>query len=270
MALRKLKKQESKKELETPEKIPELKITYIPISKIVLSDDNPNEEDDRTFDILVERIRTDGFDEPVHVIPFGDKFKMVSGEHRFKAAKLLKFTAIPAVIKHDWDEDKRKIELVARNQVRGQLNPERFTKLFDEVAKSARHKDKELLKQQMGFTKKDVFEKVYKQVSANLPAAQRKQLEESKEEIKSIDDLSSVLNKIFKDNGSQLDSGFMVFSFGGKNHHYIPTDSELDKLIVALEKHCQSKPNLKVGDVIKQLLKSSDLNLVKTEPKKKK
>ncbi len=244
-----------------PQLSSKLAVYDIPLSRIIASAENPNEEDDRTFDQLVERIRAEGFDEPAHVMPNPDKaghFIMVSGHHRMKAAKILKLETIPCILHEDWDETKRKIELVARNNLRGNLNPEKFTKLYDEIVKKGL--DKEMVKIQMGFTKRDAFEKVYKSIEKSLPAQDKKKLKEAKENIKSVDDLSSVLNTIFKEHGSELDAGFMVFSFGGKNHHYIKVDKELDFLLTRLEKKYE---NGGIDEFFKEILKAQKLPIVK-------
>jgi hypothetical protein len=95
---------------------------------------------------------------------------------------------------------------------------------------------------------------VYRDIRKALPKSHKKKLDEAKETIRSVDDLSSVLNTIFKEHGSELDKGFMVFSFGGKDHHYIPVDDELNKRIKALEKKVE-KEGIDITDVFKDLLK---------------
>lgn len=250
---KKKNKASGKPDFKIKEKVSEMLTIYdVPLSSIELSEDNPNQEDDKTFDQLVEKIRVDGFDEPVHIMPKANgKYAMVSGEHRYKAAKYLGFPTIPAVIHLDWDDKKRKIELVARNMLRGSTNPEKFTKLFNELQKAGL--SSEILKTQMGFTKKDAFDKLYKSIESSVTPAQKKQLGAAKETIKSVDDLSSVLNTIFKDHGSELDHGFMVFSYGGKNHHYIPVDKQTDGILKAIESHCVEK-GLAVGEFFRTML----------------
>src|SRR4051812_27734962 len=72
-----------------------LKVFDIPISQLVFHKDNPNEQNERTFDEIVERIRTLGFDTPIHVAPqlskgrATGKFLIIGGHHRVKAAELV-------------------------------------------------------------------------------------------------------------------------------------------------------------------------------------
>lgn len=250
-----------------------LRIFDVPLDKIEESPENPNEEDEATFDRLVEAIREDGFDEPCIVVPkLNDKGKetgryvMVSGHHRKKAAGYLDYQTVPCVIKKGWSDDSRKIQLVRRNLLKGSFNPEKFTTLYNDLAKNY---DKEVLKQLMGFTKKDAFQKVYKSVSDALPEGQRKKLEDAKENITSVDNLSSVLNQIFRDHGSDLDFNFIVFSFGGKEHHYFKSDKELNSLIEDFEAAAR-RYKLNTTDAFKVMLKNLDVNSVKkvTKPKR--
>lgn len=234
-----------------------LNVFDIDIELIDASEENPNEEDDATFDDLVESVRAEGIDEPCIVVPRLDalnretgRYWMASGYHRCKAARVIGLKQVPCVVKQGWDDDKRKIELVKRNILRGSLNPEKFTKLYNDIAKRY---DKELLKKLMGFTKSDAFDKVYMAVEKSLGAKQKQKLAEAKETIKSVDDLSSVLNTIFKEHGSELSNGFLVFSFGGKNHHYVAIDAELEEKIKKVEKKAE-KDGVQVKDVLKQVL----------------
>lgn len=230
-----------------------MQVFDLPINSVLANKLNPNEQDDDTFDLLVEKIRENGFDEPVIVVPTTDgNYEIVSGHHRVKAAKVLKYDSVPCIIHRDWDDDKKTTELVARNQLRGKVNPEKFAKIVNEM--KSRGIDTKILQKNMGFTKSDAFDKMLDSVSKNLPAKQKKQLEEAKENIKSVDDLSSVLNTIFRNHGSELDKGFMVFSFGGKNHHYFQIDKEMDIVLKKLEESCVNT-DITVCNYLKNILK---------------
>lgn len=220
-----------------------LEIFDIPLDLIDDSPENPQEMDDATFDELVEGIRKEGVDEPIHVIRcYGEdgkvtgRFMITSGHHRRKAARVAGLEVIPAVIKQDMDDAARKIALVRRNQLRGSMNRKKFTDLFREVAPVL---GEEVAKRLMGFTKEAAFQKVFQDVSKSLPEGARKQMEEAKETVRSVDDLSSVLNGIFRQEGSKVQNGYMVFSYGGKKHHYFQVDKETSKLLEQVEAHLQ-------------------------------
>lgn len=219
-----------------------LKVFDIPDELLIDHDDNPNEQDDTTLDRLTQQIKEDGFDEPLIVVPslkHPGKYLIVSGHHRRRGGKLAGMTSFPCVVKQGWDEDKADIELVSRNILRGKLNPEKFSALTNKLLKKGY--DLALIRAQMGFTKTDAFEKLYKQASDALPPAARKRLADAKERITSVDGLSSVLNDIFTEHGADLKHGFVVFNFGGKKHHYIECDLETHKMMEALEERCRSE-----------------------------
>lgn len=252
-----------------------LEVFDLPIALLDNSTENPNAMDEATFDELVEGMRKDGFDEPIHVVPEyledgktkTGRYIIASGHHRVKAAGVLKMEKVPAIIKEGWDDDARKAALLRRNVLRGKIDPERFTKLYDEMKK--RH-DPKVLQRMLGITSDAAFKQLYKNATKNLPSRVKKQLDEAKEEIKSVDDLSSVLNKIFKEHGSELDHGFLTFSFGGKEHHMFKTDEELNDLLKEFEERVISKDGGDTAtDVWKEILREH-LGAISCKPSSRK
>lgn len=191
---------------------------------------NPNEQDDATFNDLVQSIQTDGWTVPVQVVPIAeDQYEIVAGEHRWRAAKVLQ-CKVPAIVlpADQFDQDRRDWALVKDNILKGKLNPEKFSQLYDKLAKKY---DADVLKTLMGFTSDDAFQRVYRSAKAALSPELQQMLEESKEEIKTIDDLSRVLNRLFMEHGETLPSNMMVFSFGGRDVLWVRCEKELWKLV---------------------------------------
>jgi len=216
----------------------------IPVDRLKAHHQNPNEQDETTFDQLVQKIAEDGQDEPINVYPetkngaLTGKYIIYSGHHRLKACKANGMTEVECIVREGWDEDKVAIELVARNQLRGSPNPEKFTKVYEDLKK--RH-DPEYLRKQMGFSKRGEMEKLVKNASQHMSAKGKKRLEDAKEEVNSVEDLGKIINEIFMEEGAKLDHGLIVFSFGGKKHLYIKSTKRLktvmDKLIADAEEH---------------------------------
>jgi ParB/RepB/Spo0J family partition protein len=217
-------------------------LKFIKLSDILESEENPNEQDERTFNQLVENIKSKGFDEPIIVQPIKDKvgkYRIVSGHHRYKAIKMLGYNEIPCIIKNNYTEYERKTDLVSRNVLRGKLNKAKFTTLWDLLGNE--QKDEVIRMNDLGITEKKLLDDMIVKAANSLPAKQKQKLNEAKENIKTIDDLAKVIHTIFKEHGSQLDYGFMVFTHYGKNHHYIKTNDELDKILKDLEKQIEAK-----------------------------
>lgn len=214
-----------------------LEVVDIAVEDLIPDDDNPNEMDEATFDALIEEIRAQGFDEPIQVREhptMKGKYQIGSGHHRTKAAMVIGMTHIPAVIKK-WTDREQKVALTKRNVLRGNMNKAKLAKLYRELVKGH---DAVQVQRELGFQDQKRFEAMIDEVSKNLTPKQKKKLAEAKEKIKSMDDLSSVLNRIFKESGSELDKGYMVFSFGGQDHHYYQIDKATNERLKEIHAAC--------------------------------
>lgn len=218
-----------------------LSVVDIPLEDLIPDEDNPNQMDEATFDLLIEEIREQGFDEPIQVRPhptIKGKYQIGGGHHRVKAAKVVGMDSVPAVIK-DWSDRQQKVALVKRNALRGELDKVKMTKLYQDLARQS--KDPVQLQRELGFSNPKKLDAMIELAAKNLTPRQKKELAKAKENIKTMDDLSSVLNRIFKESGSEIDKGYMVFSFGGKDHHYFQIDDETNKALKAMLKQCEDE-----------------------------
>ena len=220
------------------EKQPEYKefeTHVLQMDQIYPNDWNPNVQKDAVFNALVANIQELGFVEPIMVSVRAKeddpskKYMIISGEHRYEACKVLGFETIPAIVREDFDEDMEKFMTVRMNVLKGELDPIKFTKMFDNLAK--KYSD-EMLKDLMGFVDENAFQNVYKDVKKGLPKKLRKKLDDTKDEIQNVDDLSRVLNELFSKYGDTLDQNFMVFTYGGKVHLWVLMTNNLKKKIV--------------------------------------
>lgn len=247
----------------------ELEIVLIKIEDLVPDEDNPNEMDEPTFDMLVEEIRDQGFDEPILVRAHPDrkgKYQIGSGHHRTKAATIVGYTELPCVVKQ-WSDREQKVALAKRNSLRGSLNKEKMVHLYRDLMKG--QKDATLVQRELGFTDPKKFEKMFDAAKKSLPPKQAKKLAAAKEDIKSIDDLSSVLNRIFKEAGSELDEGYMVFSFGGKNHHYFQISQDTEAKLQAILSHCEAE-GVVYTDYVQSIVREHELPAALKPAKKSK
>ena len=215
---------------------PPLEITHLPLEKLKPMQENPNEQDDETFNLLVESIREHGMIDPVDVAPNEDgTYDIIGGEHRFRACELLGHETLPAIVHDSYDTDKRKMMLVKLNVLRGKISPQKFIKLYQQMA--GKYQD-DVLQKMMGFAQKEAFDHLLKQVKENLPKEVARKVEDRKEEIQTVDSLAAILNRLFRDYGNTLDYSFMVFEFGGREHFWVRMDDKLFKRIKALADQC--------------------------------
>jgi hypothetical protein len=239
---------------------PKFEIIMVPVEDLIPDEDNPNQMDETTFDQLVEEINEQGFDEPLHVRPSATlkgKYEIGSGHHRHKAGIVCGLKELPCVVKH-WTDREKKMALTKRNVLRGSMDKTKLRKLYEDLAKDH---DPAQVQREMGFTDTKKFEALMDEAAKSLPPKQRKKLAEAKETIKTMDDLSSVLNRIFKESGSELDEGYLVFSFGGKNHHYFQISQETEDKLQAIRSYCDEN-DVPYIEAMASILSAADVSSI--------
>jgi len=109
------------------------------VAKIKISDIKPNPFQPRKafgmekMDELVNSIREKGIIQPILVRPIGDKYELVAGERRWRAAQEVHLDEIPAVIRDDID-DASSLELsIIENIQREELNPIEEAEAYQEL-----------------------------------------------------------------------------------------------------------------------------------------
>jgi ParB family chromosome partitioning protein len=95
----------------------------LPIDQISPNPRQPRQVfDEEPLDELVFSLREVGLLQPVIVRPVGDRFELVAGERRLRAAQLAGFATIPAIIRQTPDDELLRDALL-ENLHRVQLNP---------------------------------------------------------------------------------------------------------------------------------------------------
>jgi len=204
-------------EIEIPE------VVMLKRSSIRPNDYNPNEFQDDTFNELVKSIEDFGVVQPLIVGPLkndakGFEYEVIDGEHRWTALDILEVPEVPCIVK-DIDEDRRKFLTVRTYRIRGKFNMRSFTKLveglmdkysFDEVA------------EQMAFTDPDELQEMISAARETITDPElRRAFDKAKDDIKTVDDLTNLLNRLFTRFGDTLPANFMLIEFGGKNHLWV-------------------------------------------------
>ena len=204
----------------------------LPIESIVPNEWNPNTMSTDVFNALVENIKEIGMVEPIMVVPSQKeegKYVVISGEHRWEACKVLDYKTIPAIVREEFDEDMEKFQTVRMNVLKGKMDPVRFTQLFDEMAEKY---GEEMTKELMKFVDERSFKDLYMEVRRELPKDMQDKLDSSRKEIKTVDDLSRILNELFSKYGNTLDQSFMIFTYGGKVHLWVLLSPEFRNKLV--------------------------------------
>lgn len=111
-------------------------LTEVPLHQVIPNESQPR----RTFDEerlgeLAESIRQKGLLQPLLVRPVGDKYEIVAGERRWRAAKMAGLERVPVIIGEYSDREVMELALI-ENLQREDLNPieeaEAFRRLIEE------------------------------------------------------------------------------------------------------------------------------------------
>lgn len=244
----------------------DVKFIELGINELFPSDWNPNTQGDKTFNALVSNIQEIGMVEPVMVVAeenpeTGAKYRLISGHHRWEACRVLGYETIPAVVMDGQDEDWQKFQTVRMNVLKGALDPVKFTKLFDEMA--AKH-GQDVTKEMMAFMDEKAFNAVYLNVKDQLPKEMADKLDKSKDDIKTVDDLSRVLNEMFSKYGDTLSADFMVFTYGGKAHYWIQMDADVKAKMELVSDQAMAL-GISVNTLFSALMKSEHIDDVVTQ-----
>lgn len=94
-------------------------ITVVPIDSILPNDYNPNRQSERDFELLCRSIEEDGYTQPI--IVRRDSNKIVDGEHRWRACKVLGWTEIP-IVYVDMTDEQAMIATLRHNRAKGTEN----------------------------------------------------------------------------------------------------------------------------------------------------
>lgn len=118
------KKEDVEQMLQPPKQGPEKGVREIPIDSIVLNPYQPRKNiDAESLEELASSIREVGVLQPVLVRELGDnRYELIAGERRWRAARLAGLTSIPAIVVEATDKEALSFALV-ENLQRSDLNP---------------------------------------------------------------------------------------------------------------------------------------------------
>ena len=108
-------------------------ITMINTSLIIPNKYQPRKVfDEASINSLANSIKTYGIINPILVRQKDDKYEIIAGERRFRAAKLLGLTEIPVIIKNATEQQMAELALI-ENLERQNLNPIEEAKSYEEI-----------------------------------------------------------------------------------------------------------------------------------------
>ena len=233
----------------------------IPVDKLEPVSWNANVMTDQELQRLEQSISRDGFLDAVAVIPGVDgMFTINGGEHRWRAAVNLGIKEIACDILWEdrWkDEGNQQLQSVRFNVIKGKMNPEKFLSLHNKVVDKF---GKEKIAELMGYTNQSGVDKIIKQVAKqmreSLPEDMAERFDDQAKDAKTLGDLDSIIRHIFEEYGSTSKYGFIVFSFGGKEHVFIAMSKATQVNLKTITDAAQ-KQNLDVNEIIGDAIESA-------------
>lgn len=227
----------------------------VPVSQIESNEWNPNSMSEDMFHKLLAEIKDTGFDEPLIVVPHPEKpgmYRLVNGEHRWKAVQVLEWTHVPVVVKHGLTEGDQKTMTVRRNLLHGDLDRVKFTELVNDVINN--HGIPRIdVPDRMGFLNEKDF-------LSNLVTEKTKQAKEMSDQAKQatqmVDNTSYLLNEIFTKFGETVPQGFLFFMHKAKMHLMVQMDKDMEETMGLLVAQLKASGQ-NVNDVLTKALVST-------------
>ena len=109
-------------EVEQPAEVVDA-VRMLPIHLVDPNREQPRRSfDEAALNELAASIRAVGVLQPIIVAPSGERFTIIAGERRYRAARLAELDEIPAIVR-DWDSQKRLEAALIENLQRDDLNP---------------------------------------------------------------------------------------------------------------------------------------------------
>ena len=177
----------------------------LPVTDMEPNDWNPNEMTPAEFDALGENMEEVDFLDPILVTfrEWGEdgrpRYLIIDGEHRWDQARLTGLSDLPVIYA---DPERvptlqQKKQTVKMNVLHGRPNKRKLLTLVEDVMEEE-GKAMEDVAYEMGFVDYDAFQNLIAEARNTLPDEEmKKEFDKAKDELKTVDDLSLLLNKLF-------------------------------------------------------------------------
>jgi hypothetical protein len=229
----------------------------IHIDHLVPNPNNVNVMTDGEFQRLVEEIKDVGFLDPLSVIPLdGNKFFILGGEHRWKAARAAGLTYVTCCIHNDdrWkDIAQVDLQTFKFNALKGHIDGPKFQEMYKRLCETI---GPDKLQAALAVTDNSEWRKLTKDVISTLrdqgaPDSVIDKVKDAQTKTKNPADLTKRLSKILRDYQSlSTTSNVLMFQHKDGEHTLIQADEEVFTQVRRIVAYCEENKS----DINKVLL----------------
>ena len=219
----------------------------VKVSEIDSNDWNPNEMTQEEFKMLLDNVVRIGFSDPLLVTKIGKRYKIIDGEHRYRAAIIAGIEELPVVIVK-LNEADQMLQTVRMNQIKGDWNPKKFNILISDMMTNGELTVDEAAFE-LGFADPNDFYLLRDLLRESLPSTRlRKEFDIQVKSAGNIQDLYDVLNNLMAKMEDSKDKNV-----------WIVTNKDLVAELIELDRHCLEEgthTSTKLIQIIQQQLKA--------------
>lgn len=264
----------------------------LPVQNLFVTEHNPNKMNTREFDLLVENMQRVQVTDAILVFPLDLPlfkkvwakhriavmseeeagpaqeafeaelnlenlgFRIVGGHHRVQGAKYLEWQRIPCTVIVDaaFDQEEADIQLMRHNAIRGKLDPQAFFNLYEKYASKGYGED--VVQEMFGFADDAEFKKLIAQAAKSLPKEIQSTFKEAAEEIKTIDGLAKLLNRMFTQYGDTLPYGYLIVDYGSEHSIWLRNAKKTHDALQLLGGACMTEGKV-LDDVVGALIQAA-------------
>jgi ParB/RepB/Spo0J family partition protein len=209
-----------------------IKALDVHVDDIFPNENNTNEMTEREIQRLAEEIREVGFMNPVNLIPTQEgKYLLLGGEHRWRAARLVGLSHIPALIhtEEKWtDRDLVDLQTFKLNAIHGRVTMKRFADFYRRMSEKF---GAENVQNVLAVQDDSEWKKLTKNIHDTLKASGASEailaeVKQAEKKAKTPDDLSKMLEKIFRKQAKQIASNTIVFQYDQNEYVLIKASAD--------------------------------------------
>jgi len=198
---------------------------------------NPNEMTEAEFSMLVDNITRLGFADPLLLVEDGNRYRIIDGEHRYRAALLLGMEQVPAVI-IDLSEKDQRMQTVRLNNIKGEWDPIKFNNLVSDMLKKHELSIEDAA-YELGFADPSEFHLLRELMRDSLPNKKaKKEFDKKAKSANTASDLYNILTDLMG-TIQNPDGSLWVRKPEGSKSIWVVSNQQLVSAIVDLNNWCK-------------------------------